>query len=331
MRRPRQHQPQSRVIYKWELKRTPLLLPTVLLSESLPHPPLRLPNVHRHSSNKHTPVWRPSLGPAGPCTTRHGRWGARPHAAGRLGSAAGPQPARLLGIVHLNQLRLKDGVSASCFPFKRTLAVLTGLHSPVVAEMLASKVSRPPTMRDTANREDVAQRKGKPAVNATARWCHAEMIFGHLGLNSTLLAPRFLFLRSRAGPTRALRCLPRGRGVPRPLPVDTGRSQPGRCWTLARPGPQGVPPAADRGGRQSVICRAARAGGPGRGWSPSARPWAGRVRLPQRTSVFSAWVFLPPHPLPRQDTVCAASPRPGGRIVGHALRPSSTYFNMHVL
>lgn len=194
------------------------------------------------ATNTHTPVWRPSLGPAGPCTTRHGRWGARPHAAGRLGSAAGPQPARLLGIVHLNQLRLKDGVSASCFPFKRTLAVLTGLHSPVVAEMLASKVRRPPTMRDTANREDVAQRKGKPAVNATARWCHAEMIFGHLGLNSTLLAPRFLFLRSQAGPTRALRCLPRGRGVPRPLPVDTGRSQPGRCWTLARPGPQGVPP-----------------------------------------------------------------------------------------
>lgn len=284
------------------------------------------------ATNTHTPVWRPSLGPAGPCTTRHGRWGARPHAAGRLGSAAGPQPARLLGIVHLNQLRLKDGVSASCFPFKRTLAVLTGLHSPVVAEMLASKVSRPPTMRDTANREDVAQRKGKPAVNATARWRHAEMIFGHLGLNSTLLAPRFLFLRSRAGPTRALRCLPRGRGVPRPLPVDTGRSQPGRCWTLARPGPQGVPPAADRGGRQSVICRAARAGGPGRGWSPSARPWAGRVRLPQRTSVFSAWVFLPPHPAPpRQDTVCAASPRPGGRIVRHALRPSSMFFNMHVL
>lgn len=117
------------------------------------------------ATNTHTPVWRPSLGPAGPCTTRHGRWGARPHAAGRLGSAAGPQPARLLGIVHLNQLRLKDGVSASCFPFKRTLAVLTGLHSPVVAEMLASKVRRPPTMRDTANREDVAQRKGKPAVN----------------------------------------------------------------------------------------------------------------------------------------------------------------------
>lgn len=117
------------------------------------------------ATNTHTPVWRPSLGPAGPCTTRHGRWGARPHAAGRLGSGAGPQPARLLGIVHLNQLRLKDGVSASCFPFKRTLAVLTGLHSPVVAEMLASKVSRPPTMRDTANREDVAQRKGKPAVN----------------------------------------------------------------------------------------------------------------------------------------------------------------------
>lgn len=111
--------------------------------------PLFLPNVHRHSSNKDS---HPSLGTvsrsAGPCTTRHGRWGARPHAAriSAAGPVCSPQGCWEL-IVHLNQFRLKDGVSASCFSFKCTLAVLTGLHSPVVAEILASKVRRAPTTR----------------------------------------------------------------------------------------------------------------------------------------------------------------------------------------
>lgn len=115
LRRPRQHQPQSRVIYKWELKRTPLLLPTVLLSASLPHPPLRLPNVHRHSSNKHS---HPSLETVSrSCRTLHYQawplggtptrcWASRQRGGSAARKAAGNCPSQSIALEGRGQREL---------------------------------------------------------------------------------------------------------------------------------------------------------------------------------------------------------------------------------
>lgn len=115
LRRPRQHQPQSRVIYKWELKRTPLLLPTVLLSASLPHLPLRLPNVHRHSSNKHS---HPSLETVSrSCRTLHYQawplggtptrcWASRQRGGSAARKAAGNCPSQSIALEGRGQREL---------------------------------------------------------------------------------------------------------------------------------------------------------------------------------------------------------------------------------
>lgn len=146
--------------------------------------------------------------------------------------------------------------------------------------------------RDTANLEESAERKGKPAAHAFARGRHAEIVFGHLGLNRTLLVP--VSCSSSHGQAGTFTAYAHSAafcgavGSPAPFPW-----RPAGRWTLARLGLQRVSsrcrswglPACDAPGSPE-------AGDPGRGCSASAQPPAGRTPLPQRTSVFSAWAFL---------------------------------------